>query len=74
MTPERKGFGARHYRSFGIYEDRDQYGGQVQDGGEFAHVPVAAPRGPPFAEAHMPSRLMITLPSEVGNEHGRPPR
>jgi hypothetical protein len=42
------GCGARNYPSFGIYEDRDEYGGQVQYGGEpAARPPLGVSPGPP---------------------------
>jgi len=57
MTSERGGFGARNYRSFGIYEDRDEYDGHVQYGGKLAHAPLGRREVHLGAEAHMPVTL-----------------
>jgi hypothetical protein len=51
MTSEPGGFGARDYRSFGIYEDRDEYDGRVQYGGKLTHAPLGR------REVHMPVTL-----------------
>jgi hypothetical protein len=67
------GFRARNYRSFGIYEDRDEYDGQVQYGGELTHAPRwGAARSTSARRPTCRSRLMITLLGEVDNERGRP--
>ena len=67
------GCGARNYPSFGIYEDRDEYGGQVQYGGEPAARPRwGVARSTLSRRPTCRSRLMITLFGEVGNERDPP--